>query len=124
MKRMVTVGVVLFASAGSIFAQAPAQAPNRIRVGGQVMRAQLIHQVDPTYPREAKAAGVEGTVCLDVMIGKDGRVLNMKLLSGHPALAKAAMKAVSKWRYKPLLLKGVPVEVMTEVDINFKLAAN
>jgi protein TonB len=124
MKRMVIVGVILLASAGSIFAQAPAQAPNRIRVGGQVMRAQLIHQVSPTYPRKAKTAGIEGTVRLDVLIGKDGRVLNMKLLSGHPVLAKAAMKAVSKWRYKPLLLKGVPAEAMTEIEINFKLAPN
>lgn len=55
------------------------------------------------------------------MIGKNGKVQDVKLLNGQPALAKAAMKAVSKWQYQPVLLRGEPVEVLTEVDVNFKL---
>jgi protein TonB len=63
-------------------------------------------------------------VRLDVLIGRDGRVLNMKLVSGDPDLAKAATMAVSKWRYKPTLLNGNPIEVLTEINVNFTLAAN
>jgi TonB family protein len=95
--------------------------PKRIRVGGAVMSAKLIHQVRPTYPGDAN---VEGTVRLDAVIGKDGTVQDLKLLSGHPILVSAAMEAVSKWRYQPTLLNGVPVEVETEIDLNFKRARN
>jgi protein TonB len=61
-------------------------------------------------------------VRLDAVIDKDGKVQSLMLMSGHPILAKAAMKAVSKWRYQPTLLNGEPVEVVTEVDVNFVLA--
>jgi len=124
MLRNSMVGIVLLASASRVFAQAPAQTPKRIRVGGQVMGAKLVHQVPPKYPQEAKKAGIQGTVRLDVLIGSDGSVIDMKVLSGDQTLTKAAMKAVSKWRYKPTLLRGAPVEVLTEVDINFKLRAS
>jgi TonB family protein len=96
--------------------------PRRIRVGGVVMSKKLIYQPRPAYPSEAKKAGIQGTVRLEVVIAKDGKVQDMKLRSGHPILAKAAMKAVSKWRYQPSLLRGEPVEVVTEVDVNFALA--
>jgi TonB family protein len=96
----------------------------RIRVGGTVMSAKLVHQVRPSYPDEAKRAGIQGTVRLRVMIGKDGKVRNITLLSGNPVLVKAAMKAVSKWRYQPSLLDGKPVEVLTEIDVNFVLGRN
>jgi TonB family protein len=95
--------------------------PRRIRVGGVVMSKKLIYQPRPAYPREAKKAGIQGTVRLEVVIAKDGKVQDMKLRSGHPILAKAAMKAVSKWRYQPSLLSGEPVEVVTEADVNFAL---
>jgi TonB family protein len=93
--------------------------PRRIRVGGVVMSKGLIYQPRPSYPREAKKASIQGTVRLEVVIARDGKVQEMKLLSGHPTLAKAAMKAVSKWRYQPSLLSGEPVEVLTEVDVSF-----
>jgi TonB family protein len=95
--------------------------PKRIRVGGLVMSSKLDYRVTPTYPAEAKRAGIQGTVRLEVVIGNDGTVQDVKLLSGHPALAKAAMEAVSKWRYQPTVLNGIPVEVVTEVDVNFVL---
>src|SRR5208283_4557021 len=88
--------------------------PRQVRVGGAVMSKKLIYQPRPAYPSAAKKAGIQGTVRLEVVIAKDGKVQDMKLRSGHPLLAKAAMKAVSKWRYPPSLLRGEPVEVMTE----------
>ena len=98
--------------------------PKRIYVGGQVQSTKLVYQPRPIYPGEAKRAGIQGTVRLDVVIGKDGRVQDIKLLSGHPALAKATIKAVSKWRYLPTTLNGTPLEVVTEVDVTFALARN
>ena len=95
--------------------------PKRIRVGGMVMRAKLVYQQRPTYPVDASMAGIEGVVRLEAIIGEDGRVLDLKLMSGDPLLAKAAMEAVSKWRYQPTLLSGEPVEVHTEIDVNFVL---
>ena len=79
-------------------------------------------KVTPAYPPLAKQARVTGTVSLAVDIGKDGVVLNVELISGHPLLADAAISAVKQWVYKPTLLNGEPVEVSTMVDINFTLA--
>jgi TonB family protein len=83
--------------------------PWRICVGGVVMSKRRIYHPKPTYPSEAKKAGMHGTVRLEVVIARDGKVQDMKLLSGQPTLAKAAMKAVSKWQYQPSLLSGEPV---------------
>jgi protein TonB len=93
--------------------------PRRIRVGRVVMAKGLIYHPRPAYPSEAKKAGIQGTVRLELVIARDGKVQDIKLLSGHPTLAKAAMKAVSRWRYQPSLLSGEPVEVVTEADVNF-----
>lgn len=96
----------------------------RIRVGALVMSARLVHEVTPTYPGKAKRAGIQGTVRLEAVIGKDGKLRDMKLLSGDPILAKAAMKAVSEWRYQPTVVNGEPVEVVTAIDVKFALAGN
>jgi TonB family protein len=96
--------------------------PKSIRVGGNVQAANLIEQVRPTYPPEAKQARIQGTVRFTVVIGPDGLVKNIELVSGHPLLAAAAMGAVKDWVYKPTLLNGVPVEVITTVDVNFTLS--
>jgi TonB family protein len=93
-----------------------------IVVGGKVQEANLTKKVIPAYPPEAKAARIQGHVVLDVVIGKDGSVQEIKLVSSHPLLAPAAMEAVKQWTYKPTLLNGEPVEVKTQVDINFTLA--
>ena len=92
-----------------------------IVVGGKVQEANLTKKVMPAYPPGAKAARIQGHVVLDVIIGKDGSVLEIKLVSGHPLLAPAAMEAVKQWTYKPTLLNGEPVEVKTQVDVNFTL---
>jgi TonB family protein len=95
--------------------------PKRIRVGGQVMQAKLGSQARPHYPPEAKAAHVQGTVRLNVLIGRNGAVKDIEVVSGDSTLSEAAIKAVWKWRYQPTLLNGQPVEVVTEIDVNFNL---
>ncbi len=98
------------------------QAPKRIRVGGQVESARLIFQPKPEYPPLAKMARIQGTVRLDAIISKDGTIQDLKVISGHPLLVKAAMEAVQRWRYQPTMLNGDAVEVATEIDVNFTLA--
>ena len=93
----------------------------RLYVGGQVMIAKLISKPRPHYPQEAKAAHAEGTVRMDVMVGKDGAVKDIAVVSGDPVLSEAAVEAVRKWRYQSTLLNGQAVEVVTEVDVNFNL---
>ncbi|TAM82733.1 MAG: TonB family protein [Acidobacteria bacterium] len=99
-----------------------ANIPKRIRVGGQVIAAKRIYFEKPVYPDDAKAARVAGVVRLEVVIGRDGSVAEVKVLSGNPLLAPAAVNAVRKWWYQPILMNGSPVEVLTEIDINFELA--
>ncbi len=98
-----------------------AQAPQRIRVGGQVEAAKLIYGPKPEYPPLAKMARIQGTVRLEALIAKDGTIKDLKVLNGHPLLVKAALSAVQQWRYQPTLLNGQPVEVETEIDVNFTL---
>jgi len=98
------------------------QAPRRIRVGGQVESARLIFQPKPEYPPLAKMARIQGVVKLDAVISKDGTIQDLKAISGHPLLLRAAMEAVQRWRYQPTLLNGEAVEVATEIDVNFTLA--
>ena len=99
-----------------------AATPQRIRVGGQVEAAKLIYNPTPEYPPLAKMARIQGTVRLEAIISKDGTIQDLKVLSGHPLLVKSALDAVKQWRYQPTLLNGEPVEVVTEIDVNFTLA--
>ena len=99
-----------------------AATPKRIRVGGQVEGAKLIFQPKPEYPPLAKMARIQGTVRLEAIISKDGTIQDLKVVSGHPLLVKSALEAVQRWRYQPTLLNGEPVEVVTEVDVNFTLS--
>ena len=96
--------------------------PKRIRVGGTVQRANLIRQVRPVYPPLARQARIQGTVKLTAIIAKDGTIQKLEVLSGHPLLIPSALSAVKQWRYRPTLLNGQPVEVVTQVDVNFTLS--
>ena len=100
------------------------QAPKRIRVGGQVESARLIFQPKPEYPPLAKMARIQGTVRLDAVISKDGTIQDLKVISGHPLLVRAALDAVQRWRYQPTLLNGDAVEVATEIDVNLHCQNN
>ena len=97
------------------------QAPKRIRVGGQVESAKVVFGPHPEYPPLAKMARIQGTVRLDAVISRDGTIQNLKIISGHPLLVKAALEAVERWRYQPTMLNGDAVEVATEIDVNFTL---
>jgi protein TonB len=96
--------------------------PQRIRVGGNVQQAMLIKQPRPVYPPLAKQARIQGTVRFNALIGKDGTIQNLQVVSGHPLLVPAARDAVVQWVYKPTLLNGEPVEVATTIDVNFTLS--
>lgn len=99
-----------------------ATTPQRIRVGGNVQAMNLSHKVDPVYPPLAKSAQIQGTIRFTAIIGKDGRIQNLTLVSGHPLLVDAAQEAVKQWEYKPTLLNGQPVEVVTAIDVSFTLS--
>ena len=99
-----------------------AATPQRIRVGGNVQAANLIRKLTPVYPSLAKQARIQGVVRFTAIIGKDGTIQNLQLVSGHPLLVEAARQAVSQWQYKPTLLNGEPVEVVTQIDVNFTLS--
>lgn len=92
-----------------------------VRVGGRVAEANLIRRVQPMYPPLAKSARVQGTVEFTATISKDGSIENLRLIRGHPLLVNAAQEAVLQWRYRPTLLNGQPVEVVTDIVVNFTL---
>jgi periplasmic protein TonB len=96
--------------------------PQRVRVSSGVSSGLLIRKVSPNYPPLARQARIQGTVVLQAQISKDGSIQNLQLVSGHPMLAPAAIEAVKQWKYKPYLLNGEPVEVETQVQVNFTLA--
>jgi periplasmic protein TonB len=111
---------------GGILSSAPVAKPTiappeRVRVSQGVTQGLLVKRVNPECPPEAIRGRIDGTVCLHVIINKAGDVAMLELISGHPALAQAAIDAVKQWKYKPYLLNGQPVEVETQVQVNFTL---
>lgn len=81
----------------------------------------LIRRVQPTYPRPAQIAHVEGSVVLAALIDTQGRITQLHTLSGHPLLIPAAIDAVQQWRYRPYILNGAPMEVETQITVVFTL---
>jgi protein TonB len=109
--------------AGSTAAPPPPKVtPKRITVGGNVQAAHLVNRVQPVYPPLARQTRISGTVKLHAIIGKNGAVEQLQVVSGHPLLVQSALDAVKQWRYQPTLLNGEPVEVDTEIDVIFSLA--
>jgi TonB family protein len=92
-----------------------------LRVGGNVQAANLVKKVAPEYPALAKSARIQGTVGFTAVIAKDGTISDLQLIDGHPLLVDAASNAVKQWVYKPTLINGEPVEVITRIDVNFTL---
>lgn len=93
-----------------------------LKVGGRTEEANLVHKVIPPYPPLAKSARVQGAVEFTALISKDGNIENLQLVRGHPLLVQAAKEAVLKWKYRPTLLNGAPVEVVTDITVNFNLS--
>jgi protein TonB len=93
-----------------------------LSVSGGVQNAKLIRKIVPPYPALARQARISGTVRLIGIIGKDGTIRNLQLVSGHPLLVDAALQAVRQWIYQPTLLTGQPVEVIAPIDVIFTLS--
>jgi protein TonB len=86
-----------------------------------VQSAKLIFGPKPAYPRIALTTRTQGVVKIQALIGRDGVIRNLQAVSGPELLIVAAMDAVRQWRYQPTLLNSEPVEVITEIDVNFTL---
>jgi protein TonB len=99
----------------------PKPTQTRIRQGGNVTAAKLMNKVQPLYPPLARQTRISGTVRLHAIIGKNGQVEQLEVISGHPLLVQAALDAVKQWRYQATTLNGEPVEVDTTIDVIFSL---
>ena len=99
----------------------PPELPKRVRVSQGVSQGLLLHKVQPVYPAMARMNGIQGTVFLKAHIDKEGRISELTPMSGPPELVDAAVGAVKQWRYRPYLLQGQPVEVETQITVNFTL---
>ena len=89
-----------------------------------LLEGNLVRRVQPVYPSLARSARVQGTVVLSAIISKAGTIENLRALSGHPMLVAAAIEAVSQWRYRPYILNSEPIEVETQIMVNFSLSGN
>jgi protein TonB len=121
-------GVAFGASEGVLPELIPAPPPvitramsKTITLGGRVAAANLIHMVQPQYPQPARSSRIQGIVEFTATISKEGTIENLNLVRGHPLLINAAKEAVLQWRYRPTLLNGEPVEVITNIVVNFTL---
>jgi len=99
-----------------------AQSPKSLNVDAKDAAANILSKVAPVYPPDAKKARVTGSVVLEAMIGKDGNVENLKVVSGPSMLQQSAMDAVRQWTYKPYLLNGDPVEIKTKITVVYSLS--
>jgi len=117
--------IVLTPDYSSPATEAPAQpgkSPTQLPVGATVQAARLVCRVTPYYPEEARVQRISGTVRIHAIIGKDGSVRQLDVLSGPPALVTASLQAVRLWRYRPTMLNNEPVEVDTTIDVIFALS--
>jgi protein TonB len=99
-------------------------APVKPLLVSHLAEANLLHRVQPSYPPLARQAHVQGAVELRAIISKAGTIENLVVLRGHPMLAAAAIEAVRQWRYRPYLLNNEPIEVETEITVNFVLSGS
>ncbi len=97
----------------------PKIATQKVRVSSGVAQGQLVHQVTPVYPNQARLAGIRGTVVLQAVIGKDGAVQSLHAIRGPSMLVQPALDAVKQWRYKPFAVNGEPAEADVQINVNF-----
>jgi len=95
--------------------------PARIKQGGSVTAASQLVKTVPVYPALARQARIQGSVVLHAIIDKEGKVVELQVVSGHPLLVQSALDAVKQWRYKPTQLNGDPVEVDTTITVTFTM---
>lgn len=89
-----------------------------------MLQGSLIRMIKPVYPPLARSARIEGSVVLEALINKAGTIQNLHLIKGHPMLVPAALDAVRQWQYRPYILNGEPIEVETQITVNFTLQSN
>jgi protein TonB len=103
----------------TVVARVPPKQTGPVKVSSGTIAGNIISKPEPVYPAIAKAAHVQGAVILHAIISKEGTIENLQVISGNGMLVNAARDAVSRWRYKPYLLNGEPVEVETSITVNF-----
>ena len=89
--------------------------------GDKASETRLIHRVEPTYPAEARAKHIQGSVAMDVQVGEDGAVRNISVVAGDPVLSAAAVEAVKQWKYRPFSIDGHRAEMQVRITIKFVL---
>jgi protein TonB len=104
--------------------QTPAdqQLPKRVRISQGVSQGLLLKKVQPEYPKKARKKHVQGSVLMQAVIGKTGDVADLHVISGDELLVPSAVEAVKQWKYKPYLLEGEPVQVETQITVNYVLS--
>jgi protein TonB len=118
-------GINLFGdSKNPILPKAPLPVVARALRLSHISEGNLIRKIQPTYPALARSARIQGIVVLQAIISKQGTIENLTVVTGHPMLAPAAIEAVRQWRYRPYILNNEPVEVETQITVNFSLAGN
>ena len=100
----------------------PAKPSGPVAVKAEIMQNQILHKISPVYPEEAKKARIQGKVQLNAVIGKNGEIEELKVVSGPRELQQSAVDAVRQWTYKPFLLNGEPVDVKTTINVTYTLA--
>jgi protein TonB len=121
------IGGVVGGVLGGTGTAAPAPPPQPrpvqkiVRVGSNLKAPRLTYSVDPTYPPLAREAHISGTVVVEAVIDERGNVVQARVVSGHPLLIDAALKAVVQWKYEPTSLNGQPVSVELQVQVQFSL---
>ena len=122
--RMVKLSVLVLLSTlavSSLWAHPVPQGPQTVRVGGDVKPPVKTKNVQPVYPPGARENRVQGVVMLDVTVGTDGKVKDIKVLRSVKGLDDAALQAVRGWEYKPTIVNGQPAQVITTVPVVFSL---
>ena len=97
------------------------KAPKQLSVSAEIMSGNLLNKVVPVYPPAAKKARIQGAVVLQIVIGRNGVIQNARVISGPQELQQSALDAVRQWKYKPYLLNGDPIEVLSTVNIIYSL---
>lgn len=106
---------------GSSSSTSDLRGPGPPLVVSKLSEGSIIRRVKPAYPPIAKLAGIQGDVLIEAMISRNGTIENLRVLSGHPTLAAAAKEAVAQWQFRPYILNGKPIEVVTQITVEFKL---
>lgn len=95
-------------------------AQQSVRISSASMPQLVVSQVPPRYPAPAREMHIQGTVVVQAVIGKDGKIISLRATSGHPLLIQAALDAVKQWQFRPYYLNGIPVEAGIDINVKFR----